>query len=228
MSFFFSTLAGAENTVDSFEDGSNTDSWYAWGGGTLMSAEDTSGLAYSAKDGAYTSRLDGARGTSVKGSADINENLPNYPTMGAHFEYYARFTGTPDDPIVCYWCHPDSGSTATDSWEYRLNGGLGDTELEANSSGSEGDTSFDSTAVSYSQDEWYRVEVFYNTGTTTHIVEVYLYDSAGTQLANDVADPADGGDGTWDSSDNYYYETPSIAFLGGSGTQGVVDHARLR
>lgn len=227
MSFFFKP-AKSEPIIASFEDGTTSDSWHAWGANTLISAEDASAQTYSAKDGTYTARIDGARGASLKGSANITENLPNYPTMGAHFEYYARFTGAVDSNITCYWCFPDDTQAHEDSWEYRLQGGTGDTSLEANSSATVGDTDYDSTLVSYAQDQWYRIEIYYGHPDTTNSVDVFLYDGTGTQIAHDIANPTDSdSSGTWNSADPYFYDNPSIAFLGGSGVQAVVDYARL-
>lgn len=216
MSFFLKPSAGPGNTIDSFEDGDNTDSWYAWTG-SIFSASS----AYSALDGSWVSEVNTTRSASEKGNANINENLPNYPRQGDQWRYHFKFTNTVDSDFVCYWSFEDITQPFEDSWEYRINGSNDSTELEANdNNGSAGDTSFAASSVTWSQDVWYEIDIHFFSSTSTNDVDVYVTDlSTNTQVAHDSAS----------TSTNEYtkLDYPNLAYYGTSGCDGIIDHIHL-
>lgn len=213
MSFFFAPSSATETvaTIDSFEDGSMSE-WYGAGAGSLASAVTKS----FAKDGSYVCELTaGDRCSSASGGSNSG-GLPNYPVKGVEFEYYVYFEDT-DSNINCYWCFPptEDHQPWENSFEYRLSPSQSSTELESNHSSS-GDVSYATTTHTFATGQWYQVDVDYFYTSSTDVT-VELYDGTGTKIATDTASPAS----------TYIWDNPSIAFLGGDGVTGYVDHVNI-
>lgn len=183
------------DVVDSAEDNDMVE-WYEWSGTNPKLAPAQPAINY--VHGDYVIDASGSARAATADGGTNSGGLNNYPEAGTTWEYYV-YSGSADAHSVCYFGFPagEDGQPFENSLEYRVQFSSNDTVLESNNS-TVGDSTYTSSAVTFSTNSWYRVVVYWgdppeNPTTAWVAVEIYDFDAStnttGTLLATDSANP---------------------------------------